>query len=340
MKKTFTCGLLIAAAALTLTGCQGKEIREDVIPGGKLPAPDKNTKVDHLIFQEIFYAGMSTSYNNAKYSYDYDSYIRIVNPTNEEKYLDGLVLAISTFSSNTDWRMSETRKLMEDHFCTSKIVQFPGTGKQYPIKPGQSVLITASAFNHQQKTDDFIGNNPNSFDLSNADFEWMTPEQTKTEWDMTDNPKVPNMLSIVSENDYLNPNSASFMQVTVKASAIALIKLQTTTDSLRENKYRHHYVAMEGNGHSHQMASGYCVAIPQEWVIDAVSICPEEEFKTYNIPTSLDKGYRGVQKRSNEEISLYAGKAIFRKDDGRNYLDTNDSRIDFEVRPASMGPKK
>ncbi|MCR5078122.1 MAG: DUF4876 domain-containing protein [Prevotella sp.] len=344
MNRRLKNAIYMATALMALASCQGTEIAEDSTPGGKLPVPDKRTEIKHLLLQEICYAGTEITYGEGKkirsLPYTYDSYIRIVNPSKERIYLDGLALATSAFSSGVNWQFSgDTRKVIKENFCTNNMVQFPGTGKDYPIEPGQSVLITAAALNHQlEREDAIVGNNPNSYDLSHPDFEWMTKEQMMDEWDeLEDDNTIPNMLPIVKDDEFSNPSCSSFMNSTINSSALAIIRLGTPVDSLSKDEFRHTYVAMEGSSHSHQMDEGTCVKIPNAWVIDAVSICPEEEFKAYNISEKLDKGYRGVRKRRNEDIHLYAGKALFRKNDGRNFIDTDNSAVDFEVKAASMG---
>ena len=59
----------------------------------------------------------------------------------------------------------------------------PGNGKDYPVQPGKSLLICDKAIDHREA-------NSNSFDLSNADFEWYDDSDKNPD---IDNPQVTNL---------------------------------------------------------------------------------------------------------------------------------------------------
>lgn len=337
-KRNLLSGALSIALLSTtfLMSCTGEIPDVPPTPGGK-----NESKIDHLIFEEIFYAG--TQKDN--WRYDYDSYIKIYNPTGETQYLDSLALVVSPFSSDEyadlqddDVKKEGMKNTFETHLGVATMVQFPGTGKDYPIKPGESVLIAAFAYDHTKKNPDpeaYIGNNSNSFDLTKANFEWMTPEQIRYEYDNSeDNKNVPNMMTIYSDKSFKNPDRALKI---AKNSFIALVKLGVPVSDLKKTEYQWNWSLVNASEHhTHVMEHGPSLKIPNEWVVDAVSLCAKEEFRKFYTSTSLDAGHTGVMNRNSDKIQQYAGKAVFRKHDGKKFVDTNNSTVDFEVREASL----
>src|SRR3712207_9565799 len=115
--------------------------------------PDSEKVVDHLIFKEICYTGTWHPKNN--YSYTYDSYIKIQNPTTDKTfYLDGLCLVQTGLSCSKIVNLKEKTNFISTHFGASRLVQFPGTGQQYPLKPGEEIIITGYAIDHTKETED------------------------------------------------------------------------------------------------------------------------------------------------------------------------------------------
>lgn len=334
MKKTIGLWTVLFSFMLVapLAGCQ-KEIADDENPARKV-----QTELDHLIIQEIFYRGTSLVRYGYNFPYRYDQYIKIYNPTKETQYLDGLLLVNTPFGSDTN--ISGMEKTFDEYLMVQNAVKFPGSGKDYPIEPGKFVLVAGYALDHTKQQGDvnqcLIGNAENSFDLSGADFQWVSSDYMKRENHVDNVPKVPDMKKICEQGEYMGGNEST-SPFEVNETLIALVRLEVSESELADKKYRWRYSGYNNIGHME--LDGVALKLPIGWVIDAVNICPTEQFsKTWF--KQLDKGYTGVRARADDENSATFGKAVMRKHDGRNYVDTDDSTVDFEVKDASMGEGK
>ncbi len=98
-----------------------------------------------------------------------DQYVELYNAGTQTEYLDGKI--ICRLSSNIT--------------KVTYIFQFPGTGTDYPIQPGEYKVCAQSAVNWKEQY-------PTSIDLSNADFEFYNPNNASD----PDNPNVPNIVNL------------------------------------------------------------------------------------------------------------------------------------------------
>jgi hypothetical protein len=115
---------------------------------------------------EIFYACFA-----GPIIYPFDQYVELVNSGSDTLYLDGMIIC----------RVGPTMNIQA-------IFQFPGTpltGCEHPVLPGQIVLVASDAYDHRQ-------DNPNSIDLSHADWEFYN----SNEYNGFDNPEVPNLVNL------------------------------------------------------------------------------------------------------------------------------------------------
>jgi len=124
-----------------------------------------------LKINEIYYAGPV----NDEF-YFYDQFIELYNASDETVYLDGMIVC----------------RLKRDIDQVIYIFQFPGTpvtGRQYPVAPGQFVVLASDARNHQEII-------RSSIDLSQADWEFYNPASPTD----PNNPLVPDILNIEEGN--------------------------------------------------------------------------------------------------------------------------------------------
>ncbi|WP_407404096.1 DUF4876 domain-containing protein [Chryseobacterium sp.] len=149
----------------------------------------KAAKVGDLVIKQVYYAGSSNSQGAGLR----DQFIEIYNNSTEVIYADGLYIAqLSGKLNNTpsnftlpngqfDWSqslgMTMGNAANSDFVYSDFVFRIPGSGTQYPIQPGASIVIASNAVNHKAP---LIGNNGNpvmvqnpelTVDLSNADFE-------------------------------------------------------------------------------------------------------------------------------------------------------------------------
>ncbi len=139
--------------------------------------------VNALMMNEIYYAGGDYS----KF-YFYDQFVELYNSSQDTLYLDGCVLT-RNFPSD--------RETIEeiDHVRAIYAFQFPGvpiSGRQYPIYPGQLLVVAADAVDHSLYA--------NAVDLSGADWEFFNP--LGSDYDV---PGIPNVVSVHPEsgNDFM-----------------------------------------------------------------------------------------------------------------------------------------
>jgi hypothetical protein len=121
--------------------------------------------------------------------YYHDKYVEVYNQSDSVRYLDGLLVAVVYVNSYLGIQYRDDTNYVH----STSIWKFPGSGKEFPIQPGQFVVCAEDAIDHRV-------NAPNSVDLSHADFEFYKDDAPDV-----DNPNVPNMLKIyqASGNDWL-----------------------------------------------------------------------------------------------------------------------------------------
>ena len=137
-----------------------------------------------IIISEIYACGPQGSG-----LYYHDKYVEVFNQSDSVLYLDKMMIAIVYTNSNTGLHYRDD----PEYIHSKSIWIFPGTGKDFPIQPGQFVLCAEDAIDHRM-------NAPNSVDLSLADFEFYKDDAPDI-----DNPAIPNMIKIyqTSGNDWL-----------------------------------------------------------------------------------------------------------------------------------------
>jgi hypothetical protein len=111
-----------------------------------------------LIISKVYYSGTKDNLNK---NYVVDQFVEIFNNSENIVYVDGKYLALAESVSPAAYLASDN----PDYIYTRQIVRFPGNGNDYPVLPGESIVISArDARNH-------LINATKSVDLSDADFE-------------------------------------------------------------------------------------------------------------------------------------------------------------------------
>lgn len=263
---------------------------------------------DGLVISEIFYTGTLTPEGK---QYSDDQYFKIANNSDNTLYLDGLAIVESAFM--TVDKQDYTPNIMDKAMTVDAVYCFPGTGKDHPIEPGQEVVVALNAKNHKEF-------NPNSIDLSNADFEIYDESQNPSFTD-EDNPNVPNM---VNWYDY----SASYFTLHnrgFKSYAIGRPTVDANT-FINDYKYTYKWVFSYGEYTFDMDDEGY--KFPNDWIVDAVNLSIESDFQWLVTSPSLDAGWAHCGNVDHDQNRY--GKAVVRKKDGNKWVDTNNSTNDFE----------
>lgn len=337
-EKNFTKAEYTTATGLAITtdiafnAAESKSFNVDA----SIPMVLKTGRIGDLVFKQIYYAGSNTS-RGAVFR---DQFIEIYNNSNEVIYADSLYFgnsyanmsALSATQQRYDWTkapgMVAVGDANNDYVYARYLFMIPGTGKQYPIEPGKSIIIAQTAINHTQP---FVGNDGKTYsvtdpaltvDLSQADFETYVVEYKRAEaddptkfkpymWDI-DNPQIKNVnvLHIAAGQDY----------VLDALGRDDFFIFKTTQDPSTWKKYA---APVTGNTNNY-------IQIPVKYIIDAVEVkhAVESSRSAKRLPEALDGNGTFVAggQYSSQSIIRKTAKTV----SGRRILqDTNNSANDF-----------
>ena len=265
-----------------------------------------------FVIEEIFFTGNllegSTSTNSG------EQYIKIANNSDEVLYADGIMLMEAKINSATN--NTYNPDIRPEYCGVQAIYVIPGNGTDVPVQPHESILIANNAQN-------FRADNPTSFDLTVADFEWYDESASSAYLDI-DNPDVPNMDKwFCYSMSYWSMHNRGFHGYCI-ALPPAGVDMDTFLSDYRwEGTYTMHTQAGD-----FEMDITNAYKVPNSWVLDAVNLSVEEVFYMLSFDTSLDAGYAhcGITDMDPERY----GKSVRRKIDADGYFaDTNNSTSDF-----------
>lgn len=270
-------------------------------------ALDVYTAQEGFIITEIFFTGTTTPKG---FMYTDDQYIKIGNNSDTTMYADGLAFIESFFTS--DDKHDYQPNIMNEAMTIDAIYVIPGTGKQHPVKPGEELTIALTAIDHRPI-------NPNSFDLSSAEFE-IFDKTSDPEGDQ-DNPKIESL-----ENWYGNFDGTFVMHTRgVKSYALArpMVDMETYMKGYR---YKFGYIFRQGDYVIPMDEKEYFM--PNPWIVDAVNLAVPTVHEWNLVSPILDKGFTYCGQVDFDETRY--NKAVVRKKDGNKWIDTNNSSNDFE----------
>jgi hypothetical protein len=177
-----------------------------VTPGANimLTFPIVGARRGGLIISEMY------SKNGPPIAYPWGDYLEVYNNGDTTAYLDGLWLAATHANMHDDLlgpcTNNEQLRLDASRVWTRQVLAFPGSGREFPVPPGEARVIAFDAINHAAASglSDYD-------DLSHAQF-----EQVLTDAD-TDNPIAANMQRIIGSSTgslgrgYTNSSTHSFI---------------------------------------------------------------------------------------------------------------------------------
>ncbi len=118
-----------------------------------------------VVFSEIY----GTAPFTAETSYDYSMFFELYNNSDQTVFLDGMIFGTTLGTGNIETGAGSC--IAEDRYRTDPtgiwahfLHQFPGSGAEYPLAPGATVVVAHDAVDHSQI-------DPRLPDLSGADFE-------------------------------------------------------------------------------------------------------------------------------------------------------------------------
>ena len=268
---------------------------------------------DDLIVSELFFTG---SLQPSGDQYNGDQYIKLYNNTDHVIYADGITIFESMFL--TTQKFNFTPDIMSEAMTVDALYTIPGSGKDYPVLPGEELLIADIAIDHREI-------NPNSFDLSHADFEW---------YDVTTNPKYTDIDNPAVENlDKWYCYTLTIWQLHnrgFKAYGIARIPVGKDT-YLQDYRYTYEYDQVTAAGTFPMSRTAY--RLPNEWIVDVVNTSVASSY-LWNVCTpALDMWWAHCGTIDGDKTRYFhavrrAAESI--EPDGRVVLrDTNNSSVDF-----------
>lgn len=274
-----------------------------------------NIETDDLIIAEVFFAGTLRSSGNQYYG---DDYVKLYNNTDHVIYADGITLFESKFT--TTEKYEHTPNIMNQAVNVQALYTVPGNGTEHPVLPGEYFLLCDTGIDHRVA-------NPNSFDLSHADFEWYDVSTSPSNLDI-DSPLVPNL-------DKWYCYTKSFWMLHNRGfKAFGIARIPVTSETyLTDYKYHYDYTIVSAAGSFPMSADSY--RIPNEWIIDVVNCSVESEYVWNVCAPELDCSWTHcgtIDKDKTRYFHSVRRKMLYLNEQGNPVLkDTNNSSEDFNA---------
>jgi hypothetical protein len=269
---------------------------------------------EDFIIEEIFFTGTLRASGT---QYHGDSYVKLYNNTGKVLYADGVALLESKFVSTQ--KFDYIPDIRNDTFTVHAVYVVPGNGTDHPVLPGKSVTFCDTGIDHREA-------NPNSFDLSGADFEWYDVSNSPGNMDINSE-TVPNLSKYYcyTQSFWVLHNRG------FRAYAIARIPVDSLT-YLKDYFYTYKYVMHLPQGDFTMSQQAY--KIPNDWILDGVN-CSVEPERLWNIlPASIDAGWThcGLMDGDKDRYFKSVRRKMLYLKDGRPVLkDSNNSSDDFNT---------
>ena len=330
----------------------GEKSTEDVLfsaaATGIQLQPNKETTInlelatsttDDFVLKTIYYAGSDSK----KAGGEDDRFIEIYNNSSRTLYADSLCFALTTmnrygyladgkphpymnkniyFTPNGTYDWSKSEGMTDTEGANSKyvygnvVIMVPGSGKDYPIKPGESFIIAPFAQNYKQPFTKENGKQvtpewPDStLDLSKAEFDVVYPHNEEL-----DNQNAANMVIIEKGNHRFMRFSRNGKEGYVIFRHPSPSKLPRYLRPYRDLKNSDGTVFMQ---------------IPINCIIDAVEVI-NPNADGYVSPKAFPKQLDASYAYSKPDYSFRCiSRKVSRVNEGRRILqDLNNSALDF-----------
>lgn len=293
--------------------------RSDLLATVTIKQSNVAAKNGEFVIEEIYFTGTALPETGSPDKYQGDQYIKIRNNTDEDLYADGMLLILqSSVLSNMEGEIPAAVDFREEYCAGQAFYAIPGSGRDVPVKAGESLIIVNNAQNH-------LESNPDSWDATTADFEWYDESSNENFLD-TDNPAVPNLDKWYAQTLTVH----SLHNRGAYGIAIAMPPAGTTGEQFLQDHPigdGYYYIFHSPNGSDKETPiKGYFV--PNEWVLDAVNTGGRNTFGMAPWGTSLDAGYTWCGTEDSDPDRF--NKSVIRKTgaDGK-LVDTNNSSNDF-----------
>lgn len=164
---------VLAAGGIVDVVASGSEQTMELLPN----------RTESLVISEVY--GPSTG-GQVGFTYTFHMFFELYNNSDGTVFLDGLTFGwVHTFDIDTPHTScAESARFRKDPdgVWATYLHRFPGSGGEYPLAPGEAVVVALDAVDHSVV-------DPRFPDLSNADFELLGSGDV-------DNPDVPNLVEV------------------------------------------------------------------------------------------------------------------------------------------------
>lgn len=289
----------------------------------KLELPVFLSTAGKIVIKEIYCGGCPMAPHDG--NLQNDQYVILHNNDNQTQYLDGLyfgIVAPSASGATNNWVTAGSDgqlKFQEFAPIYECIWQFQGTGKDFPLAPGQDAVIAIRG------AVDFTQDFPLSVNLNQenyfATFSRLHFGNEKLNLTPGDRVRPERLLQVVKKTGVSTAYS-----IAVQSPAVVIFRPEKDFDFAAYIADDSRCVATDPAG------STKCIKVPWEWILDGVEVF----YSTNNhkrLKPEVDAGafpfsilYQGhtVHRKLDEKASAAAGYEI--------YVDTNNSSEDFEER--------
>ncbi|MFD2599002.1 DUF4876 domain-containing protein [Sphingobacterium corticis] len=316
---------------------------DEILNATLIPA----STVGGFVIKQIYYLGSDIK-KGANFR---DNFIEIYNNSSQRLYADSLLI-ITVFGNqgkvSNDWTLPGTTQYdwsksinmdlskgdPNTEFIYAKaLFEIPSdaTGKRYPVDPGESIIIAATAANHAGSYVDVNGKtitveNPElTVDLRDADFEVNTADYNKRIGD-TRAPMASDIDNLDVDNVYIHfmSNSKEWLLDPKARESYAIAKVDRTVDVSKLPTYS------KPEDRNVTSSTTLYPQFPIKYIIDAVEIktMVTKEITARRLPIRLDAGatYGPGEQYSSQSVVRRTAKSV----NGRRILkDTNNSNNDF-----------
>lgn len=268
-----------------------------------------------IVLKEIFFTSNALPSTGRPDKFHGDQYFIIANNSKRSIDVTGLMIMEGKITSAMDWSFPDD--IRPQYTPVQTVYCIPKNGDKNILNPGDQMIIANNATDHTQA-------NPNSFDLSGANYEW---------YDVSSNDRF-------QDTDYPADNLDIWYTYSLttwslhdrgfQGYAIALPPANMTKETfLADYKWEGEYIMNTPAGQfPMQIKDAY--KVPNAWVLDAVNLAVPSAMKILSFDQSQDAGYTYCGNIDMDPERF--GKSVRRKTsaDGQSLVDTNNSTNDFE----------
>lgn len=271
--------------------------------------PVENALEKTFVLDELYFNGAKNGVSNTYY----EQYFTIRNVSGRPLYADGLSFGICGDFNGLEGG-NDFAQFLPDHVVIGQFYTIPGDGRTYKVEPNESLVIAYSAINHNEN-----GNQPNSLDLSGADFEvFVDYEYVQT----VDNPEVANVIVNYTVHE-------AFYWIYSGVMPIMLFRLEEDPATfIANNKINLPNPASMGYMHHDYLK------LPTNYIIDGVETGMKDQLYHKVLPTTVDRSAILIECDAYYDGFLeqfVQRKTIVDENGNTTVQDTNNSAEDFIV---------